>query len=114
MKEPFKFSYTQPSLDWYEVIDVEVKDEDYAFFRLERRFGPSWWLVGAKEIDKYPYYEYTNIGRLGEENRNDRVRKFIEWAKTENGSRILQIQVIASSFDIFKEIEDLNKENSKG
>lgn len=46
VKAPFKFSYTQPSLDWFETINVEIKPDDYYYFKLQRRYGPDWWLIG--------------------------------------------------------------------
>lgn len=46
VKTPFKFSYTQPSLDWFETINVEINPDDYYYFELQRRYGPDWWLIG--------------------------------------------------------------------
>lgn len=46
VKAPFKFSYTQPSLDWFETINVEIKPDDYYYFKLQRRYGPDRWLIG--------------------------------------------------------------------
>ena len=42
-KEPFKFEYMMPSLDWFDIIKVEIKPDDYCYFKLERRYGPTWW-----------------------------------------------------------------------
>lgn len=107
-KEPFVFTYTKPLLDWYETIKVEIKPEDYYYFHLERRFGRTWWLVGCNPVDKPNYHwENTVLGEIGTEISNYDVKRFIEWAKTDGGSRITQINVISGSFDIFKEIENI-------
>lgn len=107
-KEPFVFTYTKPLLDWYETIKVEIKPEDYYYFHLERRFGPTWWLVGCNPVDKPNYHwEYKDLGEIGSEISNYDVKRFIEWAKCDNGSRITRINVISGSFDIFKEIEKI-------
>ena len=45
VKAPFKFSYTQPSLDWFETINVEIKPDDYYYFKLQRRYGPAGGLL---------------------------------------------------------------------
>ena len=37
-KEPFRFSYNVPSLDWYTTKDVEINWDDYSYFKLELSF----------------------------------------------------------------------------
>lgn len=107
-KKPFEFSYTVPLLDWFEVIKVKINPEDYYYFKLERRYGPSWFLIGGNPIDKPNYHwEYKELGQLGIYGSNSEVQRFIEWAKTGKGSRIVEIRTISGSFDIFKEIEKL-------
>lgn len=32
VKEPFKFEYTMPSLDWYETIERTVMPDDFCSF----------------------------------------------------------------------------------
>lgn len=109
-KEPFVFEYTMPLLDWYETIKVTIKPEDYYYFHLERRFGRTWYLVGCNPVDEPSYHwEYKELGQIGSELSNYDVKRFIEWAKSDNGSRITRINVISGSFDIFKEIEDIFK-----
>ena len=44
----FEFSYTRPSLDWYEDINVKLSYNDYDYLMLERRYSPCWWLIGKK------------------------------------------------------------------
>lgn len=110
-KKPFEFSYTMPSLDWYEIINVKINLEDYYYFTLERRFGPSWWLIGKNPVDKPSYHwEEKELGELGYENRNEDVKRFIEWAKTDYGSKITEIRAISGNLDVLKSINKLLKE----
>lgn len=106
-KEPFEFRYTYPSLDWYGVKNVVINDGDYYYFTIERRFGPSWWLVGTnppKDKNKFKWTE-TSLGEIEESD----LKRFIEWAKRDDGSRITEIRSIAGSFDILKDIARLIK-----
>ncbi|HEX3018523.1 MAG TPA: hypothetical protein VHP31_11825 [Caproicibacter sp.] len=103
-KEPFEYEYTQPSLDWYETVQVKIKPDDYYYFRLERRFGPSWWLIGEKPKNEPDYHwEEKEIGEIGERD----LLRFIEWAKDEWGSKIIEVHAISGSFDILEEIKEL-------
>lgn len=108
-KEPFKFEYTMPSLDWYDIIKVEIKPDDYTYFKLSRRYGHSWWLVGTNPPSEGAKdYRWTEkeIGRISD---RDLVR-FIEWAKNDHGgSNLIEISAISGSFDILKEIEKMNR-----
>lgn len=103
-KHPFRFSYNRPVSDWFEEVKVELKHEDYYYFKLERRFGPSWWLIGTnpKENPKY-HWEDKEIGQISD----DALRRFIEWAKTGNGSKIIQFKCSGSHFDIIEEVTKL-------
>ncbi len=103
-KNPFCFKYCRPCLDWYEVINVEIKPTDFCYFHLERRFGPSWWLTGYNLVHN-PKYEWVSK-ELGEISSSD-LLDFIKWCKTDNGSRITDISVISGNFDIFNEIKKL-------
>lgn len=108
-KECFEFSYTQPSLDWYETIKVKIEPTDYYYFKLEKRYDDSWWLIGCKSIEKYPYWEYKELGELDFDGNISTTKKFIEWAKYENGegSKIIEIRSISGNFDLLKEIKKL-------
>lgn len=109
-KAAFRFEYTRPTYDWYETVKVEIKPSDYHYFRIERRYGPSWWLIGmnppAKDTNDYRWKE-TQIGEI---RKNDLIR-FIEWAKTDNciknGSRIAEVKAISCEFDILSDIAEL-------
>lgn len=100
-KEPFSFSYTQPFSDWYRTIDVVIKPDDYYYFKIERRFGPSWWLIGSnpKNEPKY-HWEYTQIGEMSERT----LKRFIEWAKDDKGSKIIEFNAISGEFNILEEM----------
>ena len=107
VKAPFKFSYTQPSLDWFETINVEIKPDDYYYFTLRRRYGPDWWLIGQnpppKNSTNYEWSE-TSIGRISICD----IARFIAWARIEGGgSKIVEISAISGSFDLLQEINGL-------
>lgn len=105
LKEPFRFEYTIPTLDWFDIKQVKIEPNDYCYFRIERRYGPSWWLIGTNPKDEPDYHwEDTQIGEINERT----LQKFIEWSKTERGSKIIEIKAISGSFDILEEIKKLN------
>ena len=108
-KEPFKFKYTMPSLDWYDIINVEIKPDDYCYFKLVRRYGPTWWLIGTNPpADNAKEYKWTEkeIGNISERD----IARFIEWAKLEyGGSKLIEISALSGSFDILREVEKLLK-----
>jgi len=106
-KGSFRFVYTRPSLDWFETVNVEIKPDDYYYFKLERRFGPNWWLIGKNPPpENSTHYEWseTDIGRISHRD----IARFIDWAKFDGGgSKLVEISAISGSFDILKEIENL-------
>ena len=104
-KEPFTFSYTVPSLDWYDTKTVTIAPHDYCYFRLERRFGPSWWLVGSNPTDDDTghYWTETQLGEL----RGRDLYRFIEWARSPWGSKIIEVKALSGDFNIIDDICDL-------
>lgn len=76
-KGVFEFSYTQPSLDWYETINVKLSYNDYNYLSLERRFGPCWWLTGQKYNKHLERWEKVDIGRI----ENHDIKRLIEWCR---------------------------------
>lgn len=103
-KEPFEFEYTVPCLDWYKIKKVVLQSSDYYYFRLERRYGPTWWLIGMNTVDEPAYHwEETQIGEIYERD----LKRFIEWAKQDYGSKLINIKAISGSFDILEEIKKL-------
>ncbi|MEO2202186.1 hypothetical protein ABGV42_00325 [Paenibacillus pabuli] len=100
-KEPFVYSYNKPCLDWYQTVNVTINDGDYLYFRIERRYGPSWWLIGMSPEEK-PKFRWADTD-LGEIHEGDLLR-FIEWAKIGNGSQIIEFKSISGDFDILGEL----------
>lgn len=113
-KEPFRFEYTVPSLDWYGIVKVEIQPMEYAWFKLELRFGNSWWLVGMNppKSDYKPSYlwDETVLGRIG----NRDIIRFIKWAECSfHGNRICEIKAISNSLNVVSEVAKLVKEMEK-
>lgn len=106
-KEPFRFEYTMPSLDWYEICKVEIQPDDYVYFELQRRYGQEWWLVGKNPPpENSGDYRWTTktIGRISTRD----IARFVEWAKTDlGGSRITNISAISGAIDLMLEIKNL-------
>ena len=103
-KGVFKFEYTKPALDWFDIIEVEIKPDEYCYYRIERRFGPSWWLIGMNPVNEPEYHwKEKQIGSISEKD----LARFIKWAETDIGSNIIEIKAISGSFNILKEIEKL-------
>ena len=103
-EKAFEFKEFKPCLDWYETINHVINYNDYEYFKLDRRYGPSWWLYGKKLIEE-PTYHWVEI-EIGQISESD-LPRFINWAKTEYGSRIIDIHMLSGSFDIFEEIVKL-------
>ena len=110
-KAPFIYEYYRPLSDWVDLVKVVIQPEEYLNYRIERRFGPSWWLIGQRpqETPKY-HWEEVQIGEIGDFD----LKRFIEWAKFEHrrgrvGSRITEIKMISVDFDIFNEIAEITK-----
>jgi len=80
VKEPFKFSYTKPSLDWYEFVDVSIAYDEYNYLTLEARYGGTWWVVGKKYIEDKLDWEYKQIGRIEERD----IPRLVKWAEYTN------------------------------
>lgn len=108
-KECFEFSYTIPFVDWYKTINVKIAPTDYYYFKLEKRFDNSWWLIGCNTIENYPYWDYKELGELDFGGNISTTKKFIDWAKYGNGkgSRIIEIRAISGEFDLIKEMKKL-------
>ncbi len=109
--EPFRFEYTKPSLDWYEIVKVEIQPKEYAWFKLELRFGNTWWLVGMNppKSDYKPSYlwDETDLGRIG----NRDIIRFIKWAECSfHGNRIVEIKAISNSLNVVNEFAKLIKQ----
>ena len=103
-KENFKFIWLKPCLDWFEQKTIELEEETYTYYKIQRRFGPSWWITGINFVEKPKYHrEETQIGEISACD----LKKFIDWCKTEGGSKIIEISAISGNFDIIEEIKKL-------
>ena len=104
-KEPFKFAWVKPTLDWFDIVHVEVEYEDYAYFKLERRFDNSWWLVGTKPCENDNGFEVVELGEVPAVD----VPAFLDWCQHDGGrkSKLTEIESISSDFNVFKELFDI-------
>ena len=80
VKKPFKFTYTKPSWDWYEEVDVSITYDEYCCLTLERRYSDSWWLLGHKYIEGKDKWVEEQIGEIREED----IPRLVEWAEYTN------------------------------
>ncbi len=80
VKKPFKFTYTKPSLDWYEDVDVSIAYDEYNYLTLERRYSDSWWLLGHKYIEDKDKWVKEQIGEI----RDKDIPRLVEWAEYTN------------------------------
>lgn len=101
-KKSFVFEYTMPSLDWYEIIKVEINPEKFYCFGLELRFGNDWWLIGMNPPDSNSSFAKWSEICLGRLTRRDAAR-FAVWA----GRKLIRIGAISRALDLVKEIEML-------
>lgn len=107
-KESFKFSYNIPSLDWYTTKNVEIEWDDYAYFKLEYRYGDTYWLIGYTK----PGQSYAK--ELGEISKND-LDRFIKWCEFDypdnyhKGNKLVDISVISTGMNIISVIQDIIK-----
>lgn len=103
--EPFLYSYIDASSGHCNNIFGLIRPDEYTCFRLERRFGLTWWLVGLKltDDDKGQYWTEEQICEL----RGQNLYKFIEWAKSPWGSKITEVKALSTEFNIIDDICDL-------
>lgn len=80
VKEPFKFTYTRPSLDWYEDVNVSIAYDEYNYLALESRYGGSWWVIGKKYIENKDKWVSEQIGEI----RKPDIPRLVEWAEYTN------------------------------
>jgi|GEM_PF-6890471 len=64
LKKPFQFTYTKPSLDWYEDVNVLIAYGEYNYLALELRYGGSWWVIGKKYIKDIDKWVSEQIGEI--------------------------------------------------
>lgn len=103
-KEKFIFIWTRPCLDWFEQKTIELEEGSYVYYKIQRRFGPSWWIIGINFVGEHKYHrEETQIGEI---NTCD-LKRFMYWCKIDGGSKIIEISAIGGNFDIIEEIKKL-------
>lgn len=101
-KVSFTFEYTMPSLDWYEIIKVEINPEDFYYFRLELRYDNDWWIIGMKPPDSNLSVDKWSEKCIGRLSSRDAAR-FVLWA----GRKLICIKAISGALDLLKETENL-------
>lgn len=79
-KKPFEFTYTKPSLDWYEDVNISITYDEYNYLILERRYGGSWWVIGKKHIEDKDKWVSEQIGEIREWD----IPRLVEWAEYTN------------------------------
>lgn len=99
-KEPFVFEYTVPCMDWYYTENVVIHEGDFTYFRIERRYGPSWWVIGLKYDQKNLAWSEKQLGEMNDA----QLKKFIKWAKNETGSNIIDVKAISGNCNIIEDI----------
>lgn len=80
VKKPFEFTYTKPSWDWYEDVNVSITYNKYNYLTLERRYSDSWWLLGQKYIEDKDKWVEEQIGEIMEKD----IPRLVEWAEYTN------------------------------
>ena len=112
-KEPFRFYYTVPSLDWYSTEEVEIKWEEYLYFKIQYRFGKTYWLLGYREKGGRIEREEVEIGELSKRF----LGKFVKWCEFNDGyrtcSKLIGISVISTGMNIFSVIGEIQKATDK-
>lgn len=108
-KEPFRFCYNVPSLDWYETENVEIEWDEYLYFKIQYRFGQTYWLMGYKEKDGRFEREEVEIGQL----TKLYLGKFVKWCEFDDGyricSKLIGVSVISTGMNILKVFEEIQK-----
>lgn len=103
-KENFKFIWLKSCLDWFEQKTIELEEETYTYYKIQRRFGPSWWIIGINFVGEHKYHrEETEIGEIIACD----LKRFMDWCKIDGGSKIIEISAIGGNFDIIEEIKKL-------
>lgn len=112
-KEPFRFYYNVPSLDWYITENVEIKWDEYLYFKIQYRFGQTYWLMGYKEKDGRFEREEVEIGQLA----RGFLGKFVKWCEYYDGyrtcSKLIGISVISTEMNIIKVFNEIQKAAEK-
>lgn len=102
-KETFTLVCNDWCIDWPTTKDVEINDNEYIGYVIERRFGPSWWISGVNPIE-----EQKRKGRLtefGEVNERNLIQ-FIKWAE----DRIIEFHCITIKMNFLDDLQKILKQ----
>lgn len=99
----FKYEVNKPCLDYYCIETVEIKPNQFDILIIERRYGPSWWLMGYKYDWEKEKWNETQI----EEIYNKDIARLIGWCKNNNikfTARPLtkELDIIKPCYEIYK------------
>ena len=107
-REPFKFDYTYPTLDWYEEVKVELKWKQYDFYELQWRYGGACWIVASKYNEEPREWEHKDIGEL---RGKYEIYDFIKWCELPKGGSILtKMTVIDGEINLFRKLYKVIKD----
>lgn len=107
-REPFKFDYTYPTLDWYEEVKVELKWKQYDFYELQWRYGGACWIVASKYNEETREWEHKDIGEL---RGKYEIYDFIKWCELPKGGSILtKMTVIDGEINLFRKLYKVIKD----
>lgn len=113
--DSFKYKIAKPFLDYYSIETIEIKPNQFDVLIIERRYGPSWWLLGYKYNKEQEKWDETQI----EEIYVDDIAKLIKWCneyKIRFTARPLtsDLDIIKPCYEIYKCYLDLmNKETNQ-
>ena len=108
--ENFKFNYTKPCLDYYEIVEIEIKPNEFDLLIIERRYGPCWWLLGYKYNKTLEKWDENQIAEI----YNNDIARLIQWCKKNSlviNARPLEgnLDIIKPCYEIYKRYLELNK-----
>lgn len=107
-REPFKFIYTRPSLDWYEDINVEIEWGEYDWFELQWRYGGTCWIVASKYDEETKEFNCEQIGEL---RGTSKIYDFIKWCEVPKGGSVLtKFTVIDGDINLFRKLYKVIKD----
>lgn len=100
-KENFTLVCNDWCIDWPTTNDVVINDNDYLGYEIQKRFGPTWWVIGIKKNVKYDLRQE----QFGEVSKSELLR-FMRWA----GTRIVSFNCIASNMGLITDLKEILSE----
>ena len=80
-----------------------IKDYKYNCFDLELHENGDWEIIGLFLDEKSLNWDCERLGIL----TDNSIKNFIEWAKTENGSKIVEFSAVSKNINLFEGIKKL-------